>query len=105
MKKKTKITYRNKTLEELREEYIRRGIDGAGKIFISALGWKVDRTKDIYAKHMDFDGNAFIIQNCPDGWGIVNEDNISVYGMGRVNELNYLKFRLMEDDLKQERKN
>ena len=98
--------YSGRTLDELREEYIRRGIDGAGQVYINPHGTKFDRTKNLYAKHMDFDGNAFIIQNCGLDWGVLNEEGVPVYGMGRVDELNYLKYRLIKDDhdIKKERK-
>ena len=81
--------YSGRTLDELREEYIRRGIDPAGK-----------------RKELDFDGNAFIIQNCGLDWGVLNEEGVPVYGTGRVDELNYLKYRLIKDDhdIKKERK-
>lgn len=98
MNKRKKITYSGKTLQELREEYIRRGIDGAGQVYVNSHGWKVDRTKDIHNHHYDFDGNAFIIRNCPENWGIFDENKKPALGMARVDELNYLKYRLIKDD-------
>jgi len=94
----SRAPYSGRTLDELREEYIRRGIDGAGQVYINPHGTKFDRTKNLYAKHGDFDGNAFIITRCPDSWGVRDENGKHVYGSARVDELNYLKYRLIKDD-------
>ena len=80
----SRAPYSGRTLDELREKYTRIGIDPAGR-----------------RKQWDFDGNAFIIQNCGRNWGVFNEQGIPVYGMGRVDEFNYLKYRLIEHDIKE----